>query len=270
MALNGPWMNDNALDNRYQYNGKEIDEDFGLKVYHYGARIYDPAIGRFTGVDPISDKFPWVSTYNYAENEPVANIDLHGLQKVSIHFLGQLSTNESSSSAIGTATYDLGNKNNLSFSIAFDGIGAVSGSYSEKDGLKISPNANFDFKEVLYEIDTPRGVVIPKRLVKWGLNKAINSFTPKDIDEAISLSDEDSKFNEAMSFLLNSIKQMSDQDIFTGLYDYDGSEETATNSKGEEYERKFTSVYKAKFKGITFAEDGIRFQGKLVLSGFVA
>ena len=81
MALNGPWMNDNALDNRYQYNGKEIDEDFGLKVYHYGARIYDPAIGRFTGVDPISDKFPWVSTYNYAENEPVANIDLWGLQR---------------------------------------------------------------------------------------------------------------------------------------------------------------------------------------------
>ena len=39
-------------------------------------------MGRFTGVDPISDQFPWVSTYNYAENEPVANIDLHGLQKV--------------------------------------------------------------------------------------------------------------------------------------------------------------------------------------------
>ena len=32
-------------------------------------------------VDPISDQFPWVSTFNYAENEPVANIDLHGLQK---------------------------------------------------------------------------------------------------------------------------------------------------------------------------------------------
>jgi len=38
-------------------------------------------LGRFTGVDPIADEFPWVSTYNYAENEPVANIDLHGLQK---------------------------------------------------------------------------------------------------------------------------------------------------------------------------------------------
>ncbi|WP_282777914.1 hypothetical protein [Phaeodactylibacter xiamenensis] len=32
-------------------------------------------------VDPIADDFPWVNTYNYAENEPVAHIDLHGLQK---------------------------------------------------------------------------------------------------------------------------------------------------------------------------------------------
>ena len=31
-------------------------------------------------MDPISDQFPHVSTYNYAENEPVANIDLWGLQ----------------------------------------------------------------------------------------------------------------------------------------------------------------------------------------------
>ena len=42
--------------------------------------MYDAVLGRFTGVDPISDQFPWVSTFNYAENEPVANIDLHGLQ----------------------------------------------------------------------------------------------------------------------------------------------------------------------------------------------
>jgi hypothetical protein len=44
--------------------------------------MYDATIGRFTGVDPISDKFPHVSTYNYAENEPVGHIDLHGLQAV--------------------------------------------------------------------------------------------------------------------------------------------------------------------------------------------
>ena len=34
------------------------------------------------GVDPIADQFPHVTTYNYAENEPIAHIDLWGLQKV--------------------------------------------------------------------------------------------------------------------------------------------------------------------------------------------
>ena len=68
--------------NLYLYNGKELDTDFGLNWYHYGFRMYDPAIGRFTGVDPISDKFPSLSTYNYASNSPIANVDLHGLQAV--------------------------------------------------------------------------------------------------------------------------------------------------------------------------------------------
>jgi len=68
----------------YLYNGKELDTDFGLNWYHYGARMYDPAIGRFTGVDPISDKFAHLSTFNYASNNPISNIDLWGLQGVSV------------------------------------------------------------------------------------------------------------------------------------------------------------------------------------------
>ena len=80
MAMEGSWSQQGTNpDNSYKYNGKELDQDFGLDWYHYGARMYDPQIGRFTGVDPISDQFAWVSTYNYAENEPIANIDLHGL-----------------------------------------------------------------------------------------------------------------------------------------------------------------------------------------------
>jgi RHS repeat-associated protein len=64
----------------YRYNGKERDTVSGW--YEYGFRWYIDEIGRFAGVDPIADQFPWVSVYNYAENEPVGHIDLHGLQKV--------------------------------------------------------------------------------------------------------------------------------------------------------------------------------------------
>ncbi|WP_299111467.1 RHS repeat-associated core domain-containing protein [uncultured Winogradskyella sp.] len=73
--------NVNSVASKFKYNGKELDEDLGLNLYHYGFRLYDPAIGRFPSIDPISDKFPHVSTYNYAENEPVGSIDLWGLQR---------------------------------------------------------------------------------------------------------------------------------------------------------------------------------------------
>jgi hypothetical protein len=50
--------------------------------YDYGFRFYDPVLGRFVCSDPLSDKFHWVSPYNYAENSPIACIDFWGLQKV--------------------------------------------------------------------------------------------------------------------------------------------------------------------------------------------
>ena len=67
--------------NRYLYNGKEIQKMPG-GWYDYGARFYDGILGRFTGVDPLADTFAFVTPYNYAENSPIANVDLWGLQAV--------------------------------------------------------------------------------------------------------------------------------------------------------------------------------------------
>jgi hypothetical protein len=43
MFLSGKcsWMNNaTQADNRYQYNGKAMNNDFGLNLYDYGARMY--------------------------------------------------------------------------------------------------------------------------------------------------------------------------------------------------------------------------------------
>jgi RHS repeat-associated protein len=70
---------ENCEKSRFLFTYKERDAETGWD--NLGARLYDSDIGRFLGVDPIADQFPHVNSYNYAENEPVANIDLHGLQR---------------------------------------------------------------------------------------------------------------------------------------------------------------------------------------------
>jgi predicted Zn-dependent protease len=42
--------------------------------------MYDPQIGRFTTIDPLADKFPSMTTFQYASNNPVVCIDLDGLE----------------------------------------------------------------------------------------------------------------------------------------------------------------------------------------------
>ena len=62
----------------YKYNGKELDAMHGLNMYDYHARQMDPAIGRFTMVDPLAEKKTWISPYVYCSNNPINRIDPDG------------------------------------------------------------------------------------------------------------------------------------------------------------------------------------------------
>jgi RHS repeat-associated protein len=79
------WMNDAALDNRYQYNGKEFNDDFGLNWNDYGARWYDAGVGRWMVKDPLVDKYGSWSPYNYTMNNPVRLIDPDGRSATDIY-----------------------------------------------------------------------------------------------------------------------------------------------------------------------------------------
>jgi RHS repeat-associated protein len=67
-------------DYRYGFNGKEKDTE-GVIQYDYGFRIYDPRLGRFKSVDPLTQSFPWYTPYQFAGNKPIVAVDLDGLEE---------------------------------------------------------------------------------------------------------------------------------------------------------------------------------------------
>lgn len=73
----------NAGEYRYGFNGKENDNEVkGVgNQQDYGMRVYDPRIGKFLSVDPLTKSYPELSVYQYASNSPIANIDIDGLEQ---------------------------------------------------------------------------------------------------------------------------------------------------------------------------------------------
>ena len=62
-----------TCNNTRKFTGKEFDADSNL--YYYGARYYDPYIGRFTQRDPAGDGVNW---YTYVANNPLKFVDPTG------------------------------------------------------------------------------------------------------------------------------------------------------------------------------------------------
>lgn len=75
----------NYAENKYKFNngnelqGKEFSDGSELGLYDATFRMYDPQIGRFHQLDPLSDLFDGYSPYVFALNNPILMNDPIGL-----------------------------------------------------------------------------------------------------------------------------------------------------------------------------------------------
>ncbi|WP_026948160.1 RHS repeat domain-containing protein [Algoriphagus marincola] len=83
--------------NPYLYNGKEANGHLGVNLFDYGARMYDPAIGRWFVVDPLAELAPDWTPYRYGFNNPMKYTDPTGMFEYSDGYSTQDSRNSTGS-----------------------------------------------------------------------------------------------------------------------------------------------------------------------------
>jgi len=74
------WKAASADGYRFGFNGKENDDAIkgDDNSLDFGARVYDPRLGKFLSLDPLSNNFPWNSPYDFAENRVIQGVDRDG------------------------------------------------------------------------------------------------------------------------------------------------------------------------------------------------
>ncbi|KAB5483114.1 RHS repeat domain-containing protein, partial [Flagellimonas hadalis] len=81
----------NSVAQKWKFGGKEYEDSFNesIATYDFGARNYDPALGRWMNLDPLAEQMRRHSPYNFVFNNPLRFIDPDGMSPDDIVIRGK-------------------------------------------------------------------------------------------------------------------------------------------------------------------------------------
>jgi RHS repeat-associated protein len=120
--------------NEVYFHGKQQEAlNGGISIQYFGARYYDPSIGRFMGVDPVHFMPPNVHSFNrfaYGNNNPYKFVDPDGNLPVWAPLLFHIGGG-AAAGAGGAAGVSIASQYLMSGSVQWRGVGGVFDAMSE-------------------------------------------------------------------------------------------------------------------------------------------
>jgi len=110
-------------NNRYLYNGKELQPETGL--LDYGARSYNPVLGLFTTIDRFAEKYYSMNPYGYCAGNPVKFIDVNG--DSTLYYSDNKLLFIANDQKIGNVVVDIPTKNKEKFVYSILSIASIGG-----------------------------------------------------------------------------------------------------------------------------------------------
>jgi RHS repeat-associated protein len=146
--------------NKYLFNNKELQT--GTNYLDYGARMYQPELGRWNVVDPLAVKNPSWTPYHYTKNNPISRIDPDGMDDIYYNFKGEKSKTVERSwlfelFAGGDRNYINDNKGK-SFKLTDQALGVVTGGgFKGFESNWETSNGKIGFNSLLKNATEPKG-----------------------------------------------------------------------------------------------------------------